>query len=61
MPRASGVGSWPGLQITEAVRQVRDLLVVEQGLPYLPELPARGPGADLVGRSAGLLDRKSVV
>lgn len=55
MPRASGVGSWPGLQITEAVRQVRDLLVVEQGLPYLPELPARGPGADLVGRSAGLL------
>lgn len=24
-------------------------------LPHLPELPARGPGADLVGRSAGLL------
>ncbi|MDQ1483648.1 MAG: hypothetical protein QOF35_1724 [Actinomycetota bacterium] len=33
---------------------VRDLLG-EDGLPYLPELPARGPGADLVGRSAGLL------
>jgi methionine synthase II (cobalamin-independent) len=25
------------------------------GLPYLPELPARGPGADLIGRSAALL------
>jgi hypothetical protein len=24
-------------------------------LPHLPELPARGPGADLVGRGAGLL------
>ena len=27
----------------------------EDGLPYLPELPARGPGADMVGRAAGLL------
>jgi methionine synthase II (cobalamin-independent) len=33
---------------------VRDLLG-EDGLPYLPELPARGPGADMVGRSAGML------
>jgi hypothetical protein len=24
-------------------------------VPYLPELPARGPGADLIGRAAGLL------
>jgi hypothetical protein len=24
-------------------------------LPYLPELPGRGPGADLIGRTAGLL------
>lgn len=24
-------------------------------LPYLPELPARGPGADMIGRAAGLL------
>ena len=27
----------------------------EEGLPYLPEAPARGPGADLIGRTAGLL------
>ena len=33
---------------------VRDLLS-EDGLPYLPELPARGPGSDMVGRAAGLL------
>ena len=33
---------------------MRDLLS-EDGLPYLPELPARGPGADMVGRGAGLL------
>ena len=26
-------------------------------LPYLPELPARGPGADMIGRSAALLGR----
>lgn len=25
------------------------------GLPYLPELPDRGPGADMIGRSASLL------
>ena len=29
---------------------VRDILS-DDGLPYLPELPARGPGADMVGRS----------
>lgn len=27
----------------------------EPGIPYLPELPSRGPGADLVGRAAGML------
>lgn len=25
------------------------------GIPYLPELPERGPGADMIGRTAGLL------
>jgi hypothetical protein len=36
------------------VTAVRDLLS-QEGLPYLPELPARGPGADMIGRAAGLL------
>lgn len=52
--RASGVGSWPDTDVRQAVSAVRDLLS-EEGLPYLPELPARGPGADLIGRGAGLL------
>ncbi len=53
--RASGVGSWPGTDVREAVVTVRDLLAGDHGLPYLPELPARGPGADMIGRAAGLL------
>lgn len=43
----------------EALRAVRDLLgdlpPDVAGLPYLPELPARGPGSDMIGRAAGLL------
>lgn len=54
MSRASGIGSWPDTDVRQAVTVVRDLLC-EDGLPYLPELPARGPGADIIGRSAGLL------
>jgi methionine synthase II (cobalamin-independent) len=49
---ASGVGSLPGTDITEAVKTVLGEL---PDLPYLPELPARGPGADMIGRTAGLL------
>jgi hypothetical protein len=52
--RASGIGSWPGASVSEALAAVRDILS-EDGLPYLPELPARGPGSDMVGRAAGLL------
>jgi len=49
---ATGIGSLPGTDIAEALRIVLGELPT---LPHLPELPARGPGADLVGRSAGLL------
>jgi methionine synthase II (cobalamin-independent) len=52
--RASGIGSWPDTDVRQAVSAVRDLLS-EDGLPYLPELPARGPGADMIGRAAGML------
>ncbi|WP_270886635.1 methionine synthase [Pedococcus sp. 5OH_020] len=54
MARATGIGSLPGTDIREALRMVRDVLG-DGHLPYLPELPARGPGADLLGRAAGLL------
>ncbi|HEX7537576.1 MAG TPA: methionine synthase [Dermatophilaceae bacterium] len=59
MSRASGIGSWPDTDVRQAVSAVRDLLS-EDGLPYLPELPARGPGADMIGRSAGLLAELAV-
>jgi hypothetical protein len=49
---ATGIGSLPGTDIAEAVRLVLGEL---PDLPHLPELPARGPGADLVGRGAGVL------
>lgn len=49
---ATGIGSMPGEDIVEALRVVLGEL---PDLPYLPELPARGPGADLVGRTAGAL------
>jgi methionine synthase II (cobalamin-independent) len=56
---ASGIGSWPGTDVRGALRAVRDLLTdPPEGVstvPYLPELPARGPGTDMVGRAAALL------
>lgn len=54
MSRASGTGSWPGKDVRPAMLAVRDALA-DDGVPYLPELPARGPGADLIGRTAALL------
>ncbi|MGW4248625.1 methionine synthase [Nocardia sp. NPDC004722] len=49
---ATGIGSWPGTDPREAAATV----VGELGqLPHLVELPARGVGADMVGRVSGLL------
>ncbi|MEU4115744.1 methionine synthase [Kitasatospora sp. NPDC028055] len=49
---ATGVGSLPGTDAREAAKTSTGAL---EQLPFLPELPARGPGADMIGRSAGLL------
>jgi len=49
---ATGVGSLPGTDPAEAARVVLGEL---PGLPFLPELPARGPVADLAGRTCALL------
>ncbi|MET7638617.1 methionine synthase [Streptomyces sp. NPDC005438] len=49
---ATGVGSMPGTDAREAARTVLGTL---DALPALPELPARGPGADMIGRTVGLL------
>jgi Cobalamin-independent synthase, Catalytic domain len=48
----TGIGSLPGTEMAEALRLVLGEL---PDLPYLPELPARGPGADMLGRTATLL------
>ncbi|HEY3259156.1 MAG TPA: methionine synthase [Pseudonocardiaceae bacterium] len=49
---ATGVGSMPGTDPLEAAKTVVGEL---PELPYLPELPARGLGADMIGRTAALL------
>jgi methionine synthase II (cobalamin-independent) len=45
------MGSLPGEDVREAAR----LVLGELPVPHLPELPARGPHADLAGRGAALL------
>jgi methionine synthase II (cobalamin-independent) len=49
---ASGVGSMPGTDMAEAMAIILGEL---PDLPHLAELPARGPGADMIGRTAGAL------
>jgi methionine synthase II (cobalamin-independent) len=50
---ASGIGSWPGV----AARPAAEVVVGELGaaMAHLVELPARGVGADLIGRAGALL------
>jgi methionine synthase II (cobalamin-independent) len=45
----------PGSDLPAAIRLVFDALGGAPGLPYLPELPARGVGADMTGRAVALL------
>jgi methionine synthase II (cobalamin-independent) len=49
---ATAVGSLPGEDPAEALRMVLGEL---PDFPHLPELPSRGPGADMLGRTAALL------
>ncbi len=49
---ATGLGPMPGTSYDEAARVIAGEL---PELPHLPELPARGVGADPVGRAIGLL------
>src|SRR6202043_3277242 len=49
---ATGIGSMPGTDPAEAMRVIVGEL---PDFPFLPELPDRGPGADLTGRTAALL------
>ncbi|WP_375433496.1 methionine synthase [uncultured Friedmanniella sp.] len=54
---STGIGSWPGTDMADAI----SIAFAEcPDLPYLPELPGRGPHAQLVGRSTALLAGLSV-
>lgn len=52
MTVATGVGSVPGTDSHEWSRTIAGEL---PDLPHVPELPGRGPGADMIGRTAALL------
>ena len=53
----TGIGSWPGTDMADAVK----IAFAEcPDLPYLPELPARGPGAQIIGRGAAVLSGLAV-
>ncbi|BCL27526.1 methionine synthase [Streptomyces aurantiacus] len=53
---ATGIGSMPGGDAREAAKSVAGTFEgPESGMPFLAELPARGPGADMIGRTAGML------
>jgi methionine synthase II (cobalamin-independent) len=50
--RTTGIGSWPGTDMMDAIK----IAFAEcPDLPYLPELPARGPYAQMIGRSTAFL------
>ena len=51
----TGVGSLPGTDFPAAVRLVMDVLGTDGGVPHLPELPARGPWAGMIGRGTAVL------
>jgi methionine synthase II (cobalamin-independent) len=50
--RTTGIGSWPDTDMADAIK----IAFAEcPDLPYLPELPARGAYAQLIGRSTAFL------
>nr|WP_263631746.1 methionine synthase [Streptomyces sp. 8L] len=49
---ATGVGSMPGGDARDTARGIAGTV---EDFPFLAELPARGPGADMTGRTIGLL------
>ncbi|GAB3928198.1 hypothetical protein GCM10011575_11760 [Microlunatus endophyticus] len=50
--RSTGIGSWPGTDLIEALKISFD---EAPELPFLPELPARGVGSQIIGRGIAVL------
>ena len=44
----TGVGSVPGTDVADWPTRISDQI---PELPHVPELPQRGPGADMIGRT----------
>ncbi|MCE5292802.1 MAG: methionine synthase [Nocardiaceae bacterium] len=51
MTLTTGIGSWPGRDPREAA----SIVVGELTIPHVVELPARGLGADMIGRASAIL------
>lgn len=64
MTGVSGTGPWPGIDVLEAqttvVGDLADTPEGADGLPFLTVLPARGPAASALARTAGLLEELPV-
>lgn len=64
MIRATAVGPMPGIDPLAAQRMAMDELIggprSEYGLPFLVQLPSRGPESDAVGRTSALLEQLPV-
>ena len=55
--RSTGIGSWPGTDMADAIK----ISLAEcPELPFLPELPVRGEYAAMIGRSTALLSGLAV-
>jgi methionine synthase II (cobalamin-independent) len=52
MAHATGIGSMPGTDFAESMQIVLDTV----GLAFVPELPARGVHAGMIGRTLAVLD-----
>jgi len=52
----TGVGAWPGTDVHEVAVTIRDVC---PDFPHLAELPERGPGAEMIGRTMGLISQIS--
>ena len=51
-PTAFGLGPLPGTNFAQAA----DVVLSESPLPHVPQLPDRGVGSDLIGRTAAMLE-----
>ncbi len=52
----TGIGSMPGEDLASSLQVVLDVLAHAHGLPFLPELPARGVASGMIGRTLSLID-----